>query len=633
MHEGSLHRLQALTGHFYFGQLGHVSLCENELVKRSRSPFARTAVVAVLTWAAAATHAQSDEPKTAATSEPPHRSALDAPLFYQLLIGEMQLRSGQPGVAYGVILDAARRTKDEALFQRAMDIALQARAGDEALAATRAWRAALPQSSAALRAQLQILVALNRVAEAAEPLGVLLSVSDVQRQQSVIRSLPSFLQGTADPRAAAEMAQKVLREAVRSPATRVVALSALGRLWWAAGDAPQALALAREGAREAPTSPDPALLALAMLPRHTPAESVVRDHMASASPDPGVRFAYGRVLAQSQRLTEARLQLETVTQQRPQWSSAWMTLGAVLLELRQPEAAERALQAYLRLLPSAGSAPSAQQSPPADDDEGSDGTSPDQNARLQAWLLLAQAAEMRNDLAAAEAYLAKVDSPSRALEVQTRRATWMAKQGRVEEARALIRRVPTRGETDARALLAAEGQVLREAKRWKEAYEVASEAARKFPQDAELLYEQAMMAEKTNQLELMEQLLRQVIALKPDHQHAYNALGYSLADRGLRLQEARELIGKALELAPGDPFITDSLGWVEYRLGNLAAALKLLQQAYDARPDTEIAAHLGEVLWVSGQRDAARRIFREGRSRDAGNEVLQETVARLKADL
>ena len=107
MHEGSLHRLQALTGHFYFGQLGHVSLCENELVKRSRSPFARTAVVAVLTWAAAATHAQSDEPKTAATSEPPHRSALDAPLFYQLLIGEMQLRSGQPGVAYGVILDEA----------------------------------------------------------------------------------------------------------------------------------------------------------------------------------------------------------------------------------------------------------------------------------------------------------------------------------------------------------------------------------------------------------------------------------------------------------------------------------------------------------------------------------------------
>lgn len=602
-------------------------------MKRLRRHFAHTLVVAAWAWASAIAAAQPAQPQASAAPEPPHRSALDAPLFYQLLIGEMQLRSGQPGVAYGVILDAARRTKDEALFQRAMDIALQARAGDEALAATRAWRAALPQSGAALRAQLQILVALNRVAEAAEPLSALLSQSDAPRQLSLIRSLPSFLQGTSDPRAAAEMAQRVLRDALRSPSTRVVALSALGRLWWAAADANQALALAREAASESPTAADPALLALAMLPRHAPAESVVRDHLASAAPDPGVRFAYGRVLAQSQRLTEARSQLEVVTQLRPQWSSAWMTLGAVLLELRQPEAAEAALHSYLRLLPNARAASPDQEPLAADDDEVSEGSSPDHNARLQAWLLMAQAAEMRNDLAAAEAYLAKVDSPSRALEVQTRRATWMAKQGRVEEARALIRRTPVRGVTDARALLVAEGQVLREAKRWKEAYEVAAEATQRFPQDVELMYEQAMMAEKTDQLEQMERLLRQVITLKPDHQHAYNALGYSLADRGLRLQEAKVLIGKALELAPGDPFITDSLGWVEYRLGNLAAALKLLQQAYDARPDTEIAAHLGEVLWVSGQRDAARRVFREGRSRDAGNEVLKETLARLKPDL
>ena len=107
----------------------------------------------------------------------------------------------------------------------------------------------------------------------------------------------------------------------------------------------------------------------------------------------------------------------------------------------------------------------------------------------------------------------------------------------------------------------------------------------------------------------------------PDHQYAYNALGYSLAERNLRLPEARELIHKALELSPGEPFITDSLGWVEYRLGNRDDAIRLLRDAYQSRPDPEIAAHLGEVLWASGKAEEARRVWREGRSRDASNDV------------
>ena len=131
----------------------------------------------------------------------------------------------------------------------------------------------------------------------------------------------------------------------------------------------------------------------------------------------------------------------------------------------------------------------------------------------------------------------------------------------------------------------------------------------------------------------MERLLRRVIALKPDHPHAHNALGYSLADRGLRLPEARALIQRALELSPGDPFITDSLGWVEFRLGNRDEAARLLRQAYAARPDTEIGAHLGEVLWSAGQHDEARRVWREVKTRDQANEVLRETLARLRVSL
>ena len=128
----------------------------------------------------------------------------------------------------------------------------------------------------------------------------------------------------------------------------------------------------------------------------------------------------------------------------------------------------------------------------------------------------------------------------------------------------------------------------------------------------------------------MERILRVVIASKPDYQHAYNALGYSLAERKVRLPEARQLILKALELAPDDPFITDSLGWVEYQSGNLAEALRILQNAFKSRPDAEIAAHLGEVLWVSGKREQAMSVWREGVALNAESETLVETLKRLQ---
>ena len=145
--------------------------------------------------------------------------------------------------------------------------------------------------------------------------------------------------------------------------------------------------------------------------------------------------------------------------------------------------------------------------------------------------------------------------------------------------------------------------------------------------------EQAMIAEKLNRLDEMEKLLRAVIEQDPEHHNAYNALGFSLADRKLRLPEAKALIIKALSFAPNDPFITDSLGWVEFRLDNLPSALQHLQKAYQARPDAEIAAHLGEVLWQLNRQDEARAIWREGIKVAPDNETLQETLQRLKAKL
>ena len=248
--------------------------------------------------------------------------------------------------------------------------------------------------------------------------------------------------------------------------------------------------------------------------------------------------------------------------------------------------------------------------------------------------MLSQVAEQRSDWTAANAWLENVDANDRrALDVRFRRASLLAKQGKVEEARALVAAAPEQSIEDARSKLLAESQILRDLKRWQEAYDVLAQGSQRFADDVDLKYELAMMAEKINRLDVMERLLREVITDKPDHQHAYNALGYSLADRGQRLDEARQLVRKALDLAPGDPFITDSLGWIEFRLGNHDEALRLLRQAWATRPDTEIGAHLGEVLWTAGQRDEALRIWREARQRDGQNDVLRETLLRLKADL
>ena len=572
-----------------------------------------------------------------ASAEPANRSALDALLFYQLLIGEIELRRGQPAVAFEVLMDAARRTRNEELFRRAAEVALQARAGDRALAATRAWRQALPDSLEAVKLQLQILSALNRPADAAEPLKFLLARSPDAERSALIASIPRFFQQATDPKAVATMLESVLQPYLQAESSRVAAGVALGRVWQRAGDAPRALTLVRRAHQQDTTAIGPALAALDLMPRAPEAEAIVKAFLAAPKAEPALRLAYARALTQAQRLGDAVSELEVVTRQQPAVAPPWLMLGALQVELKHPQQAEQALERYLALTAQAAPAtPGASGRATTDDDDDDEPGSPGQAAEdgvAQARMLLAQAAELRNDDAAAEAHLARIDQPKRLLEVQTRRAGILARQGRIEQARDLLRKVPERTENDARAKLVAEAQVMRDVKRWGEAYAVLEQAAARWPRDTDLLYEQAMVAEKLDRLADMETLLRRVMELKPDHQHAYNALGYSLADRGLRLEEARALIVKALELAPGDPFITDSLGWVEFRLGRHEEALRLLRDAYRARPDTEIAAHLGEVLWVLGRHEEARQVWREGRARDAANEVLRETLARLRQDL
>ena len=604
----------------------------------SDSPRWRLAVAATLAATSLVSTPLSQAQPATADNSKLGLSPLDAPLFYQILVGEIELRQGEPGAAFEVILDAARRTRDDGLFRRAVDIALQGRAGEQALAASRAWRVARPESPDALRLQLQVLLALNRPAEIAEPLKALLSFTPAAERGALIAVLPRFLQRSSDLRVVTLAIEEALKPYASAPATRNAVLVARARAWMHAADGNRALALAQEAHAQEPTSSGPVLLALDLMALNPAAERIVTDHLARPGAEPTLRLPYVRALTAAQRLADAVAQLEQFTRERPDEPAAYLTLGALQLELKQPNGSETALQRYVELIQKAPAgtmvaANTAKDDNDNDNDNDDDGAPRPDAGLVQAWLMLAQAAEQRGDFKAAESWLGRVEDPQRALEVQTRRASMLARQGKLVQARELIRMTPERGPQDARAKLVAEASVLRDVKRWGDAFEVLSSATQRFADDSDLLYEQAMMAEKLGRLDDMERLLRRAIEIKPENPHAHNALGYSLADRGLRLPEARALIQRALDLAPGDPFITDSLGWVEFRMGNLSDALRLLRQAYAARPDIEIGTHLGEVLWALGQHDDARKVWREVKTRDQTNEVLRDTLARLRIDL
>lgn len=602
---------------------------------------AMLSTLAAVVCLATPAQAQSAAPAApAAAASAPVSSALDQRLLYQLLVGEMALNSGDAGSAYELLLDAARRSRDEGLFRRAVDIALQSRAGEQALAATGAWRLSSPASADALRMQLQILLLLNRADAVGEPLKALLAVTPEAQRPGLISALPRFLQRASNPSRVATLMDEALKTYRDAPATRVPVRVALGRAWLEARDPDRALALAIEGQQIEPAAPGPVLLAMELMRERPAAEAIVLDYLKQPTAEGALRLAYVRLLTGVQRYADAITQLEAATRLQPETAAPFLSLGALQLELKHPEQGEAALLRYIELVDkqaaatpaSAASGAVANAAAERDADNDSAAARPEQGL-IQAWLMLAQSAEQRGDFAAAERWLAKVEDPQRALEVQSRRASILARQGQVAQAREMIRRVPERRADDGRAKLVAEAGVLRDAKLWRDAFDVLSGASQRFTDDADLLYEQAMMAEKIERLDEMERLLRKVIELKPNNAHAHNALGYSLADRRQRLPEARQLIQRALELSPGDPFITDSLGWVEFRMGNREEAAALLRRAYAARPDTEIAAHLGEVLWAMGQRDDARKVWREGRVRDAANDVLRETLARLRVDL
>ena len=585
-----------------------------------QAPAAAPPAAQVATSSSAPAAPASAPPETAATpkavASPPLQSGLSARLMYELLVGEMSFDLGDPQQGAAYLLDAARRANDEAVYQRATEMAIQSRAGPAALEAVRAWRQAFPQSLQATRFELQVLLALGRVSETATPVKTLLDALPATEKVSFIAALPALYQRVANKDEALQAVETALADAQKDPALAPVAWTTVGRLRLQQGDRTGALVAATLGLNAGPESQWPALLALQLFSGtgENQAEPLIKRYLAGAEAKPEIQIDYVRALLERGRRADAQTELRSLVTRWPQYPDGWLLQGLLSADDRQDAPAEQALKHYLDLL-------KAQPEQPGDVRAA---------GRNQAELTLARIAARRGDDAGAKKWLDQIDSPEQLLAAQVERANLLARQGRLEEARQAIQAVPERDPDDARLKLLAETQLLRENGQAQQALRLLNAALKQSPDDDALLYDAAMAAERLDRTDEMERLLRRVIKLKPDSAQAYNALGYSLADRGVRLPEAKTLIEKAVQLAPDDAYIQDSLGWVEFRQGQLGRAQRTLQAAFDKRPDPEIAAHLGEVLWALGERDSALSTWREGLRLDPHNQTLTKTLKRLQ---
>lgn len=552
------------------------------------------------------------EPPTETPVEPPvENSNLNAVLLYQLLLGELSVQSGDPGTGFAILLDAARKTKDERLFQRATELALQSRSGEAALQATKSWKSSLPESQEANRYTLQILLALNRVEEAGRALKSSIAELPLNEQSAAIGSIPRIFNRVQDKNFAAKVVEQALSTAIQNPETAATAWTTIGRMKREAGEIQAAAEAARAAHAANRKAPGPIMLALSLLnDAPSQVQALITQYMAGdALPD--LRLGYARTLIDMNEMQLALTQLRQLSQQHPEFAPGWLFLGLLQSDLSQVLQAEQSLKQYIAL---AGKT-----------------SDPDLSGGLsEAYLALSQMAQKQGLWAQADEWLAKIPSGADPLKVASRRAILLAQQGRKADGLKLLEEVSVSSPQEAKLKALALSQWFREDKQISAAFSTVEQALAQFPADPELQSEMAMLCEKLGRFDQMESLLRGLMKIKPTDPHAFNALGYSLADRKLRLDEARELILKAIQLAPRDPFIQDSLGWLEYRVGNTQEAIRILETAYKERPDAEIAAHLGEVLWVAGNKEKAGVIWREGLMLKSDNETLLETLKQFQ---
>lgn len=536
--------------------------------------------------------------------------ALTPNLLYQLLAAEIAAQRGEAGAAYGTLIRVARELRDPRIARRATEVAMAARASDQALQAAQLWREIAPKSETAAQMVESLSLATGRFVEIEPALAQRLRSA---REDATIAQVYAELQRQL-LRSQNRTGAWLLLERISSPDLEVAAARRARAALAAAAEQPEkAVAEAREALRLDPgdetTIVSLAQYLLQLGPDASAALELLHGYLQMQPAAADARLALARVLLSESRLDEARRQFERLQEQYPDNPQVLFSLAQIAYQNQALPEAEQLLLRYLELPRSPGLDVSI------------------------AYLFLAQIAEEGQRLNEALDWLARVPRGAQYLAATVRRALLLGRTGKVAEGRELLRGAPAVSSRERVQLISGEAQLLREARLNLEAFELLRVALERLPDNTELLYDFAMAAERLDRLEDMERSLRRLIELRPEHAHAYNALGYTLADRNLRLDEARSLIEKALELAPDDGHILDSMGWVLFRLKDYEGALKYLRQAYRLAPEAEIATHLGEVLWALGRIEEAKQVWREARGREPDNISLRDTLARLKVEL
>lgn len=524
------------------------------------------------------------------------KQELTGQILYQFLLAEIAAQRGQFGLSASAYLDLAKRTRDPRIVRRAAEIAFHARQYDAALEAVRLWLTLEPESQQARQMQSTLLLASGRIDELATGFARDLAAEGPRVGDALMRLVRAFA------RYPDKIAIQRLLEQLTQPylglaeAHFVRAQTALGT-----GDADRARGEIDQALQLRPSWELAALFKTELLPKGAAQLDFLKTWLASNPDAQDVRLAYARGLVSEKRYEASRTEFRRLLSASPNNPDMLYAVGILSLQVNDAAEAEQQLKRFVEV-----------------------GRGDLDPARFYLGQIADQAGRPEDALH----WYDQVVEGEHALPAKVRAAQVLLRQNKLDEARERLAVARTNAPGDVR-LVVAEAQLLRDAGRHADAFAFLAQALDVQPDQPEILYETALAAEKLGYVDVLERHLRRLMVLKPDSAQAYNALGYSLADRNVRLEEAAQLLDKALSLAPGDPFILDSKGWLLFRQGNSSAALEALQKAFAQKPDPEIAAHIGEVLWALGRPDEALAVWRAAAKSYPSNETLAATIKRF----
>jgi tetratricopeptide (TPR) repeat protein len=534
--------------------------------------------------------------KPQAVSPPLPNVELDSKLLYEFLVGEVALQRGHPELSAQAYLDLARDTRDPRVARRAAQIAYESRQTAKAVEAFKLWLELEPDSQPARQMLISMLLATGKLDETRPWLAQFLA-ADPENAGAIFRQLSTLLARSADKAAAL----KLVRDLAQPYPNLAEAHLAVARAAVAAGKQDEALPEVRRARTLRPDWDEALMFEVQLLQPTQPEKALAAlKEFLAANPDAGeVRLSYARMLLDRKQFKEARVEFQRLLDSHPENADLAFAVALLSLQVGDLDHAEKQLQQSLTR---------------------------GKKDRDTVFYYLGQLNEAKKDSPVAIQDYNNVRGGEYAYPARLRTAYLLSTMGKLNEARDQLHQIHTQDQQQKLQLLIMEAAMLRDARQNETAYQLLQQGLEKYPDQPDLLYEAALLADRLGKPDVMEQLMRKLIASQPDNANALNALGYSFLERNVRIEEGMQLVEKAYQLAPNDAAIMDSMGWGHYRQGRLEKSLEFLRRAYAANPDPEIAAHLGEVLWVHGDKDEAKKILTGALKQNPQSEPLQQVT-------